>query len=390
MTVRPVSSAEGKIRSLALFFEHRSRDTTREELDRWLSDVIPVVAHNLKSATFFVVVDVVPELFRDVSGQIKAFFEAKRIKSKIYSNKEVIREESFIKGRGKPEYTAFIQDHVNVVESGGEVMVLIDNFPKKEHGMYSISEFSFMDFKLQSCDVCIPGGDVLCGRTKHGHSFALVGSAVYAANELSEGEVEKKLAAAYGVGQVVPIKYSSNPDWYWSRIFYHLDLFITLGGAVDDSNYLVTVAQIRREYLYGDYHLDMVEEMEQKLDDVANRLQGLVIGDMKLKVERIPVPILFRDFTIYIPAYYNNCLVENGEEESAIYLPDYLHSFASENGSHKEYISILERAKADLDRIYSAYFSDNIRWLKGGYHELSFDKMAAIHCLIKVLERSDP
>ncbi|MED0866381.1 agmatine deiminase family protein [Bacillus safensis] len=237
------------------------------------------------------------------------------------------------------------------------------------------------DIELEVTKYHIEGGNILAG-----DNYIIIGKDYLHLNEKITGEnkenITTELKKIFGVEQIIwlglekPIDFPINVYQGLYQPLFHIDMYITLGGKLENGKELVFVAdaKIAKEILEEEMPPTKISDA---FDQTANWLNEYSKDGLEFEVIRIPIDLWNVSENQGTFLTYNNCLVEAFEETKNVYLPSY-SSVAP--GS-------INRRK--LDKEVAKIFSNNgfnVTLLEGAYEELCKGG-GSLHCITKDLDR---
>lgn len=223
--------------------------------------------------------------------------------------------------------TPWVQDNVIVLEATAlpRVPILLERSTAMRNR--SVDELLIDALALNTNALMKPwacaidGSDLLVGNT-----YALVPQGVSSVrgDDFSMAVLQDML----GVSSLIEI--ARPPEI--SSYLRHLDLFLTLGGKLDNGKELVLVGTVDNSFIDSNSSgrgLRLKEKLQKYLNDVANALAANTT--VAFQVERIPLVVEYRqekESSMQWIYSYNNCLVEvypnpAGELVRKAYLPSY-------------------------------------------------------------------
>lgn len=166
------------------------------------------------------------------------------------------------------------------------------------------------------------------------------------------------------------------------QVFFHIDLYLTLGGKTRDGEELVFLAEIQDEEFRR-----IPAALHAPWKKVANALDRL--KDMlehqhercpspKFKVERIPMGLKQGGNGNMVPLSLNNALVEVYQGVKVIYLPEYTTQSKDQ--------AYLEDLASRTEKALEPHGFRPI-WVKGDFYA-NAESYGSLHCITKVLRRS--
>lgn len=210
-------------------------------------------------------------------------------------------------------------------------------------------------------------------------------------NPLTRTELESQLLLDFSAEQVVwiqsPLPMPSLPKYGpilgKDQPLYHLDVFfLPLGPMLDpDSGEWVYQVAVAKPYWWHDGDWAVPEEAGifiESLDFVSEQLSQTTIQGLQVRVQRLPMVFLLREFlgmgSYYVVLSYLNGLIENnGASHRLAYLPKY--TFAGETAME----TLTEEVMGELG------FS--VEWVLGSFSVPRFNLDGALHCLVNVVGR---
>ena len=310
-------------------------------------------------------------------------------------------------------------DHYNILLQPLHSRRLMDQFVSMELAMKDELRFFVKPTLLE-----LEGGNILVG-----DGFALVGQNTLGANWIAKlngmkeeelnnpafweqafDELLAQMISELGVESIIWVGYPAvRRDLFCgTRLTYqpdfHIDLFLTLGGKTSDGHDLLMIADPRLGSELIEKHLgiavahDLVWDDEPITDDYVFdsffddlhaqfRRHNEVQSERRFKV--ISMPMLIDRGIVYS---YNNCLVEQYEDQLRVFLPNYINDDdlpsplgQSEMGMNAKF----EVLNQEVEQILRANGFTEVIWVGGGRQLQNFARRrGSLHCLTKVLRRS--
>lgn len=298
--------------------------------------------------------------------------------------------------------------------------VIIEPFLAQKAGERNLAEQvgSYSAIPIQPTNLLIEGGNVLVGS-----DYALVGKDLLVRNieqylgglgkdakgnpdwysEMSQKHVYQTTQAfkeLLGVNHLIwvgseypkPIPFlGSQQGKEQYQPFFHIDLFLTLGGLQENGKELVFVANftLPRRGTDGTYtdsphlaghwreHYASLEALDAFLNDIREQLKDAenLLPGPEFEVVDLPIGIEVDangELTLYS---FNNCLVEWYYPVRKITFPEYNHT--------QQWKDLLSKIKQDLSRQFTV-----IRTVDFNFSDTAASH-GSLHCLTQVLKRSD-
>lgn len=170
---------------------------------------------------------------------------------------------------------------------------------------------------------------------------------------------------------------------FFRQVFFHIDLYVSLGGKTAGGEELVFVAELREEDLV---HAGVRNDagwlsIKAALDSTAQQLAEAHQRQFgpKFQVVRVPMGLTRFGSGNIAPLSFNNCLTEVYQGIKTAYLPHYQ---AKEESDAENYFARLADAAAEAYR--DEGFS--IVWVHGDFLS-SAPSFGSLHCIVKVIRR---
>lgn len=164
---------------------------------------------------------------------------------------------------------------------------------------------------------------------------------------------------------------------------YHLDMFMTLGGIIEENGEEKELIFVGEQQLVTDLSPNVLAQapvigrMGQALDQAATQLQATRIKGRRTKIVRVPLPLYVLQAVDsglegeYLS--YNNCQMEITESGKTIYLPAY----------PAKPLSGYDEAAAEVFRANGF----KVVWVQGHFVQSSIEAQYSLNCLTKILRR---
>ncbi len=244
-----------------------------------------------------------------------------------------------------------------------------------------------LDFLVKPFALQLEGGNVLIG-----DRFAMIGSEIlyknwlYFRESLDFAQITQYFQWNLGLETIIWIGADAKNHVKYDGMensvkllqkLRHIDMFITLGGKTRDNVNLVFVAQLTPESCIA-VDDKTRDNFNRYFDRIAEFLNAYDDNHVRFQVERLP--LLFYNVGDRILMSFNNCLVEEYEEGKFAYIPQYKarSEHLSDTFEHVENLAIEQFEKFDF-RVQSIPGDFSVR---AGFN-------ASVHCMAKVLKRSD-
>ncbi len=295
--------------------------------------------------------------------------------------------------------TVFAQDPFSVLEGPGDLNSLLNpiysylNFANSYMGLCLADDAEPPSFMVRPTTFLFNGANTLAGE-----NYVLIGSDSIVLNVESHGlsweKVRDDFQGYYGVDQLVEIgggeeEFPAFPYCSQGRFqpVYHLDMYITLCGPVENSKgekeELVLVGELERvegtEEVEDPLLEPLLKQIGKSLDKTAKELNGKKLGARTCRVVRVP---LLLDTSTGNYFSWNNCLVENfgAEKEKILYMPDYVIEEKSEDklkACQEKFVETVKQEGFEVVPIENdfAYYAMSMR--------------GSLHCMVKVLRRGE-
>lgn len=236
-------------------------------------------------------------------------------------------------------------------------------------------------------DYMVVGRDTLIKNLKHYYSDVTPNTASYlnAVREITEA-----FKQTFGVRYVIwlghqtprPLDGLDHQGEYYSQPFFHLDLYLTLGGRTAEGKELAFVAQILDTdlELLSSTQRGMWIERQKMLNETA-ALLAASHGDQpgpSFQVERVRMGLTRYGRGGVAPLSMNNCLVEVYHGIKTVYLPRY----RSSDDDEAVYLDHLSEESAQVLR--KEGFS--VIWVEGNFKDMA-PSCGSLHCIVKVIQR---
>lgn len=293
-------------------------------------------------------------------------------------------------------HNEWIQDPFVVMETHqGETLLLEPYRSRVKQNSFLAEQFAdTTGYALLPTRYLIEGGNILVG-----DDYALVGtnllqrnifhqdytSITKAAIKAVSEDLKKALGMRYifWMGEQTPLtirlKHLTGPEGL--QPFFHLDLFLTLGGKAPNGDELVLLARIDQNQVKGiksEEHVHALHELEGAMQRIHAQLMEIneSFPGPNFDVKRIPIGgrIEGSEATLrFVPQFYNNAQVEWYHGFGRIYLPSYPGSQDFEEGTLRPLL-------------------EDIGFKRITFIQHAFERYAerngSLHCLTKVLKRS--
>lgn len=312
-------------------------------------------------------------------------------------------------------YRRWAQDPFVTMQAEGAI-VLLQSYYTHSLADYllplQLAEQPGRDIFMKPTQLYLEGGNVLCSR-----DHAYVGADLVHQNcdlhHWDMGRVEQELLRVLGVSRLTVVgypglrcKWHSSPDEPKTRQpLFHIDLFLTLGGAdAETGDEVVWVADPggTMEVLKAAQQSDPAIRLPVEDADLESRLCEVQLrqviseenpelmatnADMEsgkslanqLKHRLIPLPIYWKQGTIYS---YNNGLIEVTPGRRVAYLPSY--QCTQDDECLNATFAVLE---AEVERRF-AEAKFEVEWIRSGlFFRIVSSHGGSLHCVTKVLRR---
>lgn len=242
----------------------------------------------------------------------------------------------------------------------------------------------------------LEGGNILIGKDK-----AFVGKDLLAQNieirkeheeDLDQSEVETELKEELGVSEIVWVQMEkphrrlkanggNSKSGTTEQPFYHIDLFMTLGGKLSEGKDLIFLAKpVVRETSPS---AQRYSEADPELQNARAQIEEVKHCFPSDQYKIVEVPLLIRDDVAYT---WNNALVEVYRGIKRVYLPSYQSKARREGGLNP----IFKELEVEVQSIYESEGFEVV-WMKNGeFFRILAQAGGSLHCITKVIRREHP
>ncbi len=344
-----------------------------------------------------------PKEFNQVQNIAKEEFAKALKRSHLYPSPHLIHLPAPLargwKERGKNNYnhSEYVQDRFWLLRGAQGEGALLEPYRtlelgkgrgQEKNGMVAEQVASATGFLIRPSSVYFEGGNLLVG-----DDYALIGKETWLQNqelygpELDQGTFTTKMKELLGIRYLVWIGEEGQPKLniqvdqgrFNCQPFFHLDLFLTLGGKDSDGDELIFLGKIRPDQVDGCNEEEEAElvRLNGQLDEVEAELRkyGREIPGPRFEVWRLPIGGKMergldgkRRFT---PYSYNNALVEWFHGVRRIFLPSYPGCEKNEQEIRETLVGL----------------GFKVTFIRNAFDQYA-RQGASLNCITKVLQRS--
>lgn len=167
---------------------------------------------------------------------------------------------------------------------------------------------------------------------------------------------------------------------------FHLDMYVTLAGRDRETGReLVLVGEVADDYVFC-RQPEETKALKESLDRTAAWFEN-TRNHPGLNCRVVRIPLLVFDCRRGRFGSYNNCLVESSGSKRVFYFPDLTPENLTEVGNSERMRRIIT-IQENLTAVLRQQQAGTARFVSGGFYGLS-EKMGALRCRIKVIQRTD-
>lgn len=287
-------------------------------------------------------------------------------------------------------FSRWIQDYFMVFgtpkATENQLNALYHSNPDKPSSAFVTTQFADkLDLEVSWGTVNLAGGNILVYQNK-----AWIGKDVFC---LPEGDCSlesqriNQLRKEIKLEQITPLGTSEPLQMLPHKApsfqpFFHIDLYITLGGKTTNGEDLVFIADLKDENIVG--YSSSIEPYIENIRKGLSETKARFISD-GFVVANLPIVLHFKSNTVYDIYSYNNLLVEIWEDHKIAYQPNYQGEIKNLNdpGNLKETFA---RTNGDTSRVFAS-LGFKVKPVKGNKVDQAARSSGGIKCMTRVLER---
>ena len=394
--LRPVSSVYGRIDEILLTYPNKEGALTKEKILKHYGGIFEAFGNRVKFVILASFAD------GEDTHHVKKLFEEALRESKAFSTKHVIHlEANYVPETKIRPHKMWAQDPYFILQDpfGEPVFLEPYYFPRKAEQLIAEQVSAYADYLMRAIRYDFEGGNLLAG-----DDYLLAGRDILEINlkkyypKTKEGrrmgisQIETDLKRIFGVkylywvGEEQAINFKElvvRQNETECQPFFHLDLYLTLGGKDKEGKEIIYVAalqdpsnlQVLSKNTQKDFH-----QLKTMLDRTAAYFETVhtIAKGPGFFVRRLPMEAIIAEGVLRVHSY-NNCLIECYGDTKNVYLPKY-HDLGPR--SQKTQFHCQEMARKAFSS--SGY---NVVFVDGRFKSLA-KKAGSLHCIAKVLRRS--